>query len=405
MNDDVLVARAYLSRVGEPASVGLWCFVRDVGPAAAMRRLHAGTAPADVLGETEARRASIDPEADLWAAERHGVRLVVPESDEWPSFAFAALEKAVLPRAAAYAKDRFIRNDSGEPVPPLALWVRGPADLTTLGVRSVGIVGARAATGYGEHVTADLAYGLARRDVVVVSGGAYGIDAAAHRAALAAGGVTVLVSAGGLDRPYPPGNATLFDRVAETGLLVSESPPGCSPQRRRFLTRNRLIAALSTGVVVVEAAARSGATNTAGHGRTLGRPLMAVPGPVTSPMSAGCHELLRRENDPALLVTSVDDVLAVVGSAGEGLVDRSSGATDVRDELDRLDPVARAVFDGLRALRFTGPQELAARSGVSPLEVIRVLPTLDLAGLLEISDAGYRIAPRLRASRDKPRSS
>lgn len=191
--DEVLVARAYLSRVGEPASVGLWRFVRDVGPVDAMRALQTGRAEPKVLAETAARRADADPQADLVAAERHRVRLVVPESDEWPYFAFAALERAVLPRAAAYQKQSFKRSESGEPVPPLALWVRGPGDLATVGVRSVGIVGARAATAYGEHVTAELAYGLARRDVVVVSGGAYGIDAAAHRAALAASGQTVVV--------------------------------------------------------------------------------------------------------------------------------------------------------------------------------------------------------------------
>jgi DNA processing protein len=396
---EVLLARAYLSRVGEPASVGLWRLVRELGPVNAMRALRTERADPRVLAETAARRVGADPEADLAAAERYGLRLVVPESSQWPHFAFAALEQAVRPRAAVWVDtERFARNESGEPVPPLALWVRGPGELASLGVRSVGIVGSRAATPYGEHVTAELGYGLARRDVAIVSGGAYGIDAAAHRAALAAGGQTVVVSAGGLDRPYPPGNATLYDRAADTGLVVSESPPGCAPQRHRFLTRNRLIAALSTGVVVVEAAGRSGAMNTAGHCRTLGRPLMAVPGPVTSPMSVGAHELLRRDPDPALLVTSVDDVLAVVGHAGEGLVTRKDPPTDVRAELDELDPVARSVFDGLHARRFARPDEVAARSGVSALDVIRVLPVLDLAGLIECSDAGYRIAARLRTA-------
>jgi DNA processing protein len=259
---------------------------------------------------------------------------------------------------------------------------------------------------------------LARRDVTIVSGGAYGIDAAAHRAALAAGGQTVLISAGGLDRPYPPGNAALFDRVAEFGLLVSESPPGCAPQRRRFLTRNRLIAALSTATLVVEAARRSGANNTARHCVTLQRPLLAVPGPITSAMSAGCHELIRRDRDPALLVSSVEDVLAVVGRIGEGLTDPSgagngagadgagtttmcdgglsSSADAARAELDRIDSVSRRVFDGLPARRFARPEEIAVRCGLSPLDVIRALPTLDLAGLVEAGDGGYRIAARLR---------
>jgi DNA processing protein len=405
--DDVLLARAYLSRVGEPASVGLWDFVEEVGPEQAVREIRREKAPQRVLADTASRRAGADPEADLAAAQRHGLRLVVPEAADWPHFALGCLEHAVRPRVAAYRKGIFRRSESGEPVPPLALWVRGPCALSGLAVRSAGIVGARAATAYGDHVTADLAYGLARRGVEIVSGGAYGIDAAAHRAALAAQGVTVLVSAGGLDRPYPPGNAGLFERVAESGLLVSESPPGCAPQRRRFLTRNRLIAAFSTGVVVVEAAGRSGATNTASHSRTLGRPLMAVPGPVTSAMSVGCHDLLRRVDSPAVLVTSVDDVLAMVGSAGEGLAagagstpdDAGLAAGDVRAVLDQLDPLDRAVFDGLPARRFATPAEIATRSGVGALEVIRALPALDLAGLIETSDAGYRIAARVRTKR------
>jgi DNA processing protein len=289
-------------------------------------------------------------------------------------------------------------ESAGALVPPIALWARGIADLPTLGFRSAGIVGARASTAYGDHVTRELAYGLARADVVVVSGGAYGIDAAAHTAALAGGGTTVLVSAGGLDRPYPPSHAGLFDKIGASGLLLSESPPGCAPQRHRFLSRNRLIAALSTGVLIVEAALRSGAANTASHAAALGRPVLAVPGPITSPMSAGCHRLLRLQPNPAVLVTCVDDVLAVIGSPGEGLAESGSGvpAADLRDELERLDPVARRVFDGLPARRFAAPDEIAVRSGVNPVAVLRSLPLLDLAGLLETGEGGYRIAARLR---------
>ena len=151
-------------------------------------------------------------------------------------------------------------------------------------------------------------------------------------------------------------------------------------------------------------ARRSGASNTAHHCTTLGRPVMAVPGPVTSPMSAGCHDLLRRENDPALLVTCVDDVVAVVGAMGDGIAaDQRPPADpiagDVRAELDVLDPVARRVFEGLPVRRPARPDEIAQRCGVTPLEVIRSLPVLDLAGLLEASDAGYRIAARLRPRR------
>jgi len=397
----LLIARAYLSRVSEPACIPVWDLVRRCGPVAAAAAIRDGAVDRYVEAATQARRDSVDPVADLEAAERYGIELVVPESDRWPHFAFAALERTGLARAERYHHGERTPSESGELMPPLALWARGRLELASVGVRSAGIVGSRAATAYGEHVTAELGYGLATREVTVVSGGAYGIDAAAHRAALAAGGPTVLVSAGGLDRPYPPGNAALYERVAESGLLLSESPPGCAPQRRRFLTRNRLIAALSTGTVVVEAAARSGAMNTAKHCVGLGRPLMAVPGPVTSPMSAGCHTLLGRDAAPALLVTSSDDVLGVVGGVGEGPppirdCDPKLPAGDRRVALDQLDATARRVFEGLLVRRFARPDEIAARSGVSPLEVIRALPTLDLAGLLETGDAGYRVASRRR---------
>lgn len=405
-DDEVLLARAYLSRVSEPANLALWALVRSAGPVAAVRAIRTGQVSDAVRAATEARRGSVDPEADLTAGQQRGIRLIGPESPEWPHFAFAALEHAASRLAAepdtkrAAEKSIVRRDDSGDPVPPLALWARGHAvEPATLGIRAVAIVGSRAATAYGEHVTAELAYGLARRDVTVVSGGAYGIDAAAHRAALAAAGRTVVVSAGGLDRPYPAGNATLYDRAAESGLLLSESPPGAAPHRARFLTRNRVIAALAAGVVVVEASSRSGATNTARHARLLGRPVMAVPGPVTSAMSVGCHNLLRRETEPAVLITCVDDVLAVVGSAGEGLPDRSPPRTpdgDVRPELDELDPLARRVFDGLPVRRFATPEELALRTAISPLDVVRSLPALELAGLAEVRDGRYRVAARVR---------
>jgi DNA processing protein len=397
IDDEVLLARAYLSRVAEPTSIPVWDWVRRVGPVAAAATIRSGDVADDVASATEARRLAADPHSDLEVAQRHDIRLLTPESPDWPHFALASLERTGAARVATYIKGQRKIAESGEPMPPLALWVRGAGDTAALAIRSVAMVGARAATAYGEHVTADLAYGVARVGVVVVSGGAYGIDAAAHRSALAAGGQTVIVSAGGLDRPYPTGNASIFARAAESGLVISESPPGSAPQRHRFLTRNRLIAAFSSGTVVVEAAQRSGAANTAAHAVALGRPLMAVPGPVTSPMSAGCHELLRRPVDPAILVSCVDDVLAIVGMMGEGIGEPSRDAPgDARAELDLLDPVARRVFEGLPVRKAARPDEIAIRSGVTPVEVIRALPVLDLAGLVEVSDGGYRIAGRLR---------
>jgi DNA processing protein len=395
VDEEVLLARAFLNRVAEPASIPLWNAVRCDGPVETVRAIQAGRAPADVAEATAARAERINPYADLDAAQRRGIRLVVPESDEWPHFAFSALEAAGERRLRRYLGGDHSRSESGELVPPLALWIRGTGDLATVGVRSIAMVGARNATDYGERVAKELAYELAMRDFVVVSGGAYGIDAAAHRGTLAANGATVLVSAGGLDRPYPRGNADLFERIAESGLLVSESPPGSDPRRHRFLTRNRLIAALGTGTLVVEAASRSGARNTARHCIVLGRPLMAVPGPITSAMSAGCHRLLAAEQDRAELVTGVNDVLAVVGSPRDVLIESEPehrDAIELRDRLDVLDPTARRVFDGFPARGWIDPDRLAVATGLPPLGVLRSLPLLELSGLVETSPEGYRIA-------------
>jgi DNA processing protein len=408
VSDEVLLARAFLCRVAEPACVPLWDFVRREGPVAAAAAIRSGNVPTEVEAATAARRGSADPEADLDAGLRHGMRLVVPESPEWPHFALAALEAAALRLLPSYRAGTDQRRDGGDPAPPLALWVTGPGELASAAVRGAAIVGSRAATAYGEHVTAELSYGLAARGFDIVSGGAYGIDAVAHRAALSAEGQTILVSAGGLDRPYPPGNAALHKRVAETGLLVSESPPGAAPHRRRFLTRNRLIASLATGTVVVEAATRSGALNTARHCQLLGRTLMAVPGPITSPMSAGCHALLRGDGvGRAVLVASVEHVLEAIGTAGEGLDgSASAGAAAVGDQLrqriDELDSRARRVFDGLPVRMPAREDELARRVGLPVVEVIRALPALRLAGLVESTDEGFRMAAAFRKRSHPP---
>ena len=210
--------------------------------------------------------------------------------------------------------------------------------------RAAAVVGTRAATAYGEHVAADLAAGLAERDVAVVSGGAYGIDGAAHRAALAADGITVAVLAGGLDVPYPAGHSALLHRIGQHGLLLTEYPPGVRPARHRFLTRNRLVAAVAGAAVVVEAGLRSGAANTAAWARALGRVVAAVPGPVTSSASAGCHALLR---NGAELVTRADDVVELVGRIGE-LAPEEPRPTTALDGLDR------GRTPGLRGI--TGPR-------------------------------------------------
>ena len=220
------------------------------------------------------------------AAANAGVRFVIPGDQEWPS----GLDD--LRHAAP------IQRRSGE---PFGLWLRGPGHLAQWMERSVAIVGSRAATAYGTGVATDLAADLVDRKVTVVSGGAFGIDTAAHRGALASGGPTVCVVANGVDVAYPPANAALFDALARDQLLVSELPPGAHPTRVRFLARNRLIAAMSQGTIVVEAALRSGARNTASWATECGRPLMAVPGSVYSRASTAPHLMIR--NAQAVLVT------------------------------------------------------------------------------------------------------
>ncbi|WP_369134408.1 DNA-processing protein DprA [Modestobacter sp. I12A-02662] len=385
-------ARAWLSRAAEPGSVVFWRFVDREGPLEAVRRIRSGRAPAPVLGLVGARAQQDQSLADLRRAERCGARLVVPEDDEWPAF---PLHSLTLATAAEPDDPKEQSPRTVAPVPPVALWVRGPGRLDELADRAVAVVGARACTAYGEHVAGELGHQLGERGWTVVSGGAYGIDAAAHRGALAAGGPTIAVLACGVDRPYPAGNGALLNRIADSGLVVSEWPPGAAPHQHRFLVRNRLIAALTRGTVVVEAAARSGAAATAHRARKLGKQVMVVPGPVTSAMSVGCHELLRDQEAEAVLVASAAHVLDAVGSFGHDLARPAERAADPRDGLS---DVARRVLDACPVRIGVPPERLASVAGVDAVDVLRVLPALELADLVEWTGTGWRLR-RLRSGR------
>jgi DNA processing protein len=383
-------ARAWLSRAVEPGTIDFWRYVEDVGPVEAVRRLRSGRAPERIRSLVGARADQDATLADLTRAERCGARLVIPEDDEWPSLPLHALTVAVS------AEPENVRDQSDRtkaPVPPLGLWVLGAQRLDELADRSVAIVGSRASTAYGEHVAAELGHQLGERGWTVVSGGAFGIDAAAHRGALAAGAPTLAVLACGVDRPYPAAHGALFHRIAEAGLLVSEWPPGCAPLRHRFLVRNRLIAGLTRGTVVVEAAARSGAQATAQRARRLGRQVLVVPGPITSAMSVGCHELLRDEQVGATLVASADHVIEAVGGIGTDLADLPERPTGPRDGLSDL---AARVLDACPVRRGVTPERLASIAGCDVLEVLRVLPALELADLVEWTGTGWRLHPPSR---------
>ncbi|WP_066582008.1 DNA-processing protein DprA [Cellulomonas timonensis] len=324
---------------------------------------------ARAVSRWEPRLAGLDPRRDLDRLERAGGRLLHPASAGWPT-ALADLG----------------------PTAPLCLWVRGDDDLAALVRGSAALVGSRASTAYGERVATGLAEGLAGRGVAILSGGAYGIDAAAHRGALAVDGRTVVLLAGGVDRPYPQGNARLIENaLASGGAAVSESPPGAVPLRSRFLQRNRLIAALGSATVVVEAAWRSGALSTAHHAAALLRPLGAVPGPVTSVASAGCHRLLRA--GAAVCVTDTAEVLELLAPAGEHLA--PDPAEDTRPG-DGLDPGARRVLDILPRRGATTHEDLARRAGLSVAEARAAVGELALAGLAVRAPTGWaRAAPRV----------
>jgi DNA processing protein len=261
------------------------------------------------------------------------------------------------------------------------------------------MVGSRAATGYGGHVAGEIAADLGERGWAIVSGGAYGIDAAAHRGALAAEAVTIAVLACGVDYPYPAGHADLFAAIAAQGLVVSEWPPGCHPGRIRFLIRNRVIAALGCGTVIVEAGERSGALNTARHAANLGKPLMAVPGPVTSAQSAGCHRIIRewgascvtRAADIIELLSplSVPDALAPGGGLDPAhLPDPDPGSAFSRDDLDAD---SARVLDALPARGGAGTSTIAVDAGVDLDTVLRCLGRLAGYGFIERCDRGWRL--------------
>lgn len=292
----------------------------------------------------------------LRQAARFGVRLCTPDETDWPD------------------------GMSGlGPQAPIALWVRGiPQAYRSLG-SSIALVGARAATGYGEHVTMEASAGLVDRGYTIVSGAAYGIDGMAHRAALASHGLTVAFLAGGVDRFYPSGHDALLERIVQHGAVISELPCGSPPTKWRFLQRNRLIAAASLATVVLEAGWRSGSLNTAHHALDLSRPVGAVPGPVTSAASAGCHKLLREGQ--AICVTTPDEMAELAPLAQLAFPAEDSA---------RPNPLVTRVLDALAVTSYRSANDIAARSGLSVADVQSVLGRLELQGDVKEGQRGWR---------------
>jgi DNA processing protein len=396
--DDPRLVSAAWSRLAEPGDTAAGALVAALGPSAALTwATRAAAAPdvaraavvdlvAEQVAEQDAeqdadarsrldpqrllravarwapRVPGLDPARDLRALGLLGGRLVVPGEPQWPTGL----------------------DDLGIAAPH-CLWVRGEGDLASLSRRSVALVGARACTEYGRHVATDIGFGVAGLGFTVVSGGAYGIDAAAHRGALAAPSPTVAFLAGGVDRLYPAGNADLLRAVLADGAVVAESPPGTVPARVRFLQRNRLIAATSRATVVVEAAWRSGALSTATHATGLLRPVGAVPGPVTSMASSGCHRLLR--DGAAVCVTDAAEVAELAGAVGSDAAEPPSAPERDRDALDA---VGRRLYDALPVRREASADDIAREAGLALDETLGGLGLLELSGFARRVGAGWR---------------
>jgi DNA processing protein len=366
------LARVALSRLTEPGEPKIASLVAQLGAARLLELLSDPAQETPEARDVATRMRDLDPVAELERAHRLGLRFLVPGDDEWPSQIDDLMRAELLDHRGG---------------PPLGLWVKGPTRLDRLR-RAVAVVGARSATTYGTEVAAGIAGSLVRAGHPVVSGAAFGIDQAAHRGALALDGANVAVLACGADRAYPVAHRDLLDHLGRTSAVIAEVPPGCAPTRGRFLSRNRLIAALTCGTVVVEAAARSGALNTASWTTRLNRHLMGVPGPVTSAQSQGVHELIR--TGAASLVTSGNEVLEIVGEAGTHLATPPRAPARRRDQV--LPREAR-VLDAVPLARPAPVDSIATTAGMALLDVQAALRRLLRDGLVELSEHGWRLTP------------
>lgn len=398
-------ALAGLLRVAEPPAPALVALVEAVGPTLAweaVRHRDGVLAGAEVIRLTQPRVAGRSPaelddiaERDLDRAADAGAWLLGVGDPDWPAEAFEGLGYLTSPASP------------GHGAAPLGLYVRGH-ELPVVS-RSVAVVGSRAATPYGVRVATELAADLVVSGMTVVSGAAFGIDAAAHRGALHAGAgpetwgagletggagagvlVSVAVLACGIDRSYPAAHAALLASVAATGAVISEYPPGVTPARYRFLVRNRLIAAFAAGTVVVEAGARSGSLNTAAAADGLSRQTMAVPGPITSAVSLGCHELIR--NRGAVLVTGARDVLAALGPIRPDARDPDPPGSTAARPTDGLGAAPMLVYEALPPRGGATVADLSVEAALPGPAVLGALALLEIEGLAERTQGRWRRA-------------
>ncbi|TDT33050.1 DNA processing protein [Naumannella halotolerans] len=349
-------ARMALCAAVEPGSPEVSTAVAEHGAAAVWAGL------ADHDGAVGRRAGTVDLTAMIAATDSVGARFVIPGDPEWPP------RLADLDRVVARGRDQV--HFGGQ---PLGLWLRG-RPLPSGPV--VAIVGSRASTGYGESVTVQLAAEAAEAGLVVISGAAYGIDTAAHRGAVAGGGRTIAVLACGVDRAYPSGNAAMLDHLGHHELIISELPPGSHPARSRFLSRNRLIAAIAEATLIVEAGHRSGARNTASWAIELNRHLLAVPGPVTSTTSATPNRLIKERQ--AELCSGIGDLLEVLSPSGDELL--AGAPAEPVTTTDALPLELYELYEALPGRGSMSADELALTTG-------KLLPEV-LVGLAELAQLG-----------------
>lgn len=370
---DELLARAVWSRLTEPGDSVAGAVIATLGALTALDLVASGSSAREFFQALDAhasehalptqqqlgaslkrwwprldRNATLD---DLRAAASAGARLLTPESAAWPG----------------------MLDDLGTHAPH-ALWVRG--SLRLLGENSLAVVGARACTSYGTQVTADLTAEACGVGLSIVSGAAYGVDAAAHRTALALDSPTVAVLAGGVDRAYPASHDQLLSRITAQGTVCSELVPGSAPTRWRFLQRNRLISSLASAVLVTEAGVRSGTINTAGHAAELGRALGAVPGPITSAASAGCHRLIREYG--ASLITNGDELRELCEISLESTLFGVDPTSDTGKE--RRPSVHVRLLDALPLRGGRSADDAARLAGVGLDEAAQTFAELELLG-------------------------
>ena len=449
--DDPALARATWSRLAEPDSAAAAMLVGRLGPSAALRWLleeaidssgHMRSTPrppipepppgtssagvvstywAQVAARWAPRLEGLDIRRELDVLDRLGGSLILPGDAWWPpgldeldhppfclwvrgdpSLLVSAgdLEAGSGPRSRNDGPQADLCSaDTGGRVE--ALGCEAIVGTRSLPVReqrmpagpanglSLALVGARACTRYGEGVATSLASGVTARGGLIVSGGAFGIDACAHRGALCEG-PTVSVSAGGVDRLYPVGNAGVLEAVIAKGALVAEVPPGCQPGRHRFVSRNRVIAAISGATIVVEAAWRSGALSTAHRALDMGRAVGAVPGPVTSMSSVGCHRLLRKG---AVCITDADDALELLtplGTVDADAVKEQDPGLVGDGLLDGLEPDSAVVLDAMPARASATTEAIVRSGGLSLKETTTALGVLELMGRVERTATGWR---------------